>query len=171
MNTYSSPQLAALFKRNEQTIRRWSDEFAEYLSIHATPGEGRARQFTDEDLPVLALIASMKATKAEYRDIHAALENGERGEVPENINAIIPSPDRSSLQIDLLTEQLQDRERELIRVQAMYESEQSAHQRTQEQSAQALKELESRLQAAQDEIAKLNREIGRLEGKLDHDTR
>lgn len=169
MNTYSSPQLASLFKVNEQTIRRWSDEFSDYLSVLAVPGKGRARQFTDDDLPVLALIASMKSTHAEYRDIHAALENGERGEVPENINAIIPSPDRSALQIDLLHEQLQERERELIRVQALYENEQKTHQQTREQSAQARRELEAKLQQAQDQIALLNREIGRLEGKLDRD--
>lgn len=152
MNTYSSPQLAELFQVNEQTIRRWSDEFGEYLSIHAAPGKGRPRQFTDDDLPVIALIASMKRTKAEYRDIHAALKNGERGEVPDNIRAIIPSPDRTDFQVQLLTEELQSKEMELVRLRTMLEGKQ---------------ELEARLQAAHEEIARLNREIGRLEGRLE----
>lgn len=158
MNTYSSPQLASLFQVNEQTIRRWSDEFGKYLSIHATPAKGKPRQFTDDDLPVLALIASMKTTKAEYRDIHAALENGQRGEVPENINAIIPSPDRSALQIAQLNEVLQQTRDELIRVQTRLETETERADRAENQ----LKELQARYED-------LLMKIGRLQGQLDRD--
>jgi DNA-binding transcriptional MerR regulator len=79
---FSVSHLARVFGVSQQTIRQWSNEFQEHLSIRANPGKSRVRSFTNEDLPVLALISQMKELGYTYQEIHAALNNGERGEAP-----------------------------------------------------------------------------------------
>ncbi len=75
--------LSNLFEVSPQTIRKWCDEFADYLSPTATPPSGEVRIFTDEDLQVLVLVSQMRQALSSYEDIKQALSRGERGELPE----------------------------------------------------------------------------------------
>jgi DNA-binding transcriptional MerR regulator len=80
----STRQAAQLFSVNEQTVRRWIDEFSALLSPAATPESGRRRVLTDKDMEVVALVAEMKEQGKTFEEIHAALQAGQRGAVPES---------------------------------------------------------------------------------------
>jgi DNA-binding transcriptional MerR regulator len=80
---YSVGDLAKLFDVSRQTIRQWSSEFDQYLSPRANPGKNRVRAYAEGDLPVFSLIAQMKNIGHTYEDIHVALANGQRGEMPD----------------------------------------------------------------------------------------
>jgi DNA-binding transcriptional MerR regulator len=79
----NSKQVADIFGFAESTVRNWSEEFAEYLSPTATPGNRKKRDFMPEDLAVFALVSELKQKKATYEDIHIALKMGQRGTPPE----------------------------------------------------------------------------------------
>jgi len=64
------------------TIRRWSGEFSDYLSRHASPPRGETRVFSDDDAAVLALVAEMRRVNIDLETITAALAAGERGHWP-----------------------------------------------------------------------------------------
>ena len=68
--------------KSGQTIRNWTEEFAEYLSPLATV-EGRHRVYSRDDLAVLVLIQDMRDSGFRPSEIGEALARGERGEVPE----------------------------------------------------------------------------------------
>ena len=80
---FGTRDVATYYERTEQTIRAWADEFSEYLSPMATPGKGRGRTFTPDDLTVFALITELKDQNKTYEDIHAVLKTGQRGSPPD----------------------------------------------------------------------------------------
>ncbi len=80
---FSTKEVAAYYGFAEQTIRKWTIEFAEYLSPTANPGNGKNRDFTVHDLEVIDLIAEMKQQQATYEDIHVSLKAGQRGKAPD----------------------------------------------------------------------------------------
>jgi len=142
--SYRVSDLEKLFGVSGNTIRRWAEEFTDYLQPQANPGDEKTRVFLEGDVEVLALVSSMKGqNRAPYEDIHAALKSGERGVIPDAPTAIVASDDREKLvrQIQRLEIQLEDMKREM----------------------DGLREENIRLQ----EQAKLQRELGRLEGKLE----
>ncbi len=81
---YNSRHIAALFNVTGETVRVWAEEFAQYFSPTATPGKGRHRSFSEDDLEVFALIAELKEQGQTFNDIQGALANGQRG-TPPNI--------------------------------------------------------------------------------------
>lgn len=85
---YTTQQIADLFAVSHQTVKNYCAEFAAYLSPTATPEKGQQRQFTDDDVAVLALVVEMKKAGAVFESIHHALGMGQRGDVPDA--ALIP---------------------------------------------------------------------------------
>ena len=75
-------EVAALLGVGPTTVREWGVEFKENLSPTAVPDKGQVRNFTDEDLRVLALVAKMRAEQATYDGIREALDNGDRAMPP-----------------------------------------------------------------------------------------
>ena len=53
MTPLTPQQTAETLAVSAQTLRRWSLQFAEFLSADATPGRGRRRQYTVADLALL----------------------------------------------------------------------------------------------------------------------
>lgn len=114
---------ATLFDVTPQTIRRWTDEFSDYLSTGANPDDGSTRVFTDTDMEVLALVATVKQNGGTYDDAHARLRTGERGVLPEEplskeqqeiaINQIMLQNRQLKNQVGELEEQLEEKEAEL----------------------------------------------------------
>jgi DNA-binding transcriptional MerR regulator len=94
---YNSRHIAALFNVTTETVRVWSEEFARHFSPTATPGKGRHRSFSEDDLEIFALVAELKAQGLTFNDIQVALSNGQRG-TPPNIPA-------SEVQAIMLNEQ------------------------------------------------------------------
>ena len=64
------------------TIRRWSGEYGEFLSPHASPPKGQTRLYTDDDAAALALVAAMRRVNSDYQTICAALADGSRSPWP-----------------------------------------------------------------------------------------
>lgn len=96
--SHTTGYVCALFHVSRQTVSNWADEFARHLSIAANPPTGRHRQFNDDDLEVLALVAQMKDTGMLYADIHASLDNGQRGDIPRPSD-LIPAEQRHQVAI------------------------------------------------------------------------
>ena len=111
---YSSTHVATIFHVSTETIRNWSDEFSRYLSFMANPGKGRTRTFSDDDMTVLSLIAEMKGKGSTFEEIHVALGQGQRGDLPDlevdEVKAIISGDQerRLNLEIEYLKRSLQD---------------------------------------------------------------
>lgn len=89
MTTYTNTQASQIFKTTRENLRRWAVEFSDFLSPTANPIAGKGiREYTYEDLKVLALIAQMKALRKQPQDIILALENGDRGEPPDDVTTL-----------------------------------------------------------------------------------
>ncbi len=75
--------MAGTFGVTPQTIRSWCSEFQTFLSPGATPPAGQARNINEDDIRVLALVAKMRGELASYEAIGAALDSGQRADLPE----------------------------------------------------------------------------------------
>jgi len=176
---YSSRHTATIFGVALETIRNWADEFQDYLSPTATPGHGKHRMYSFEDLKVFSLVADLKKQGMTYSDIHASLRNGQRGQPPalppDEVQALVVGDQerRLSLEVDYLQRSLIRAQQELdeartalkeaaqikeekIRLETRLESEQKRVEEK-EQHIQALKED---LTTAQRRIEELLRESG-----------
>lgn len=98
---WNANQAANLFKVQRETIRQYCLEFTSHLSPQANPGKNRTRAFTEDDMEVFALVVEMKAQGKLYSDIHAALANGTRGQLPPEFDAIIASEGNRYKQMEL----------------------------------------------------------------------
>lgn len=87
---YKNENAQVMFEVAEQTVRNWSAEFAKYLSPTANPEKGATRLFTRDDMKALSLVAEMRGQGKKYDAIGVALENGQRGSLPDlSDNALI----------------------------------------------------------------------------------
>ena len=162
---YKSKDLQQLFNKSNETIRVWSHEFAEYLSPTATPGEGRHRLYSAEDLRVLALVNEMRNKGSQTEDIHLALKAGSRMELPEaTVERALTL--QSSIELDRALDRIGNLELQLA----------DAHTQINDLEKQLIKaNTRLELKSEQDddrtdlqtEIARLNREMGKLEAKLE----
>ncbi len=71
-------KVADLLGVDQDSVKRWSKEFAEYLSLTAQPANGKSRHFTEADLRVLAVIAYHLELGNAAVDVHFALNSGEQ---------------------------------------------------------------------------------------------
>ena len=62
---------------DRETVKTWTTEFAEHLSLTANPPKGKERQFCEADLWVLALVAYFWEEDPDLENIHAMLNCGE----------------------------------------------------------------------------------------------
>ena len=141
--------IATRFNVSRETIRIWAKEFANYLSPGANPSKGNQRNFSADDLPIFALISDLKGQGQTYEDIHAALSSGQRGAVPLSSPPAIGDGKISlaSLQRDI----------------AVVSAERDEYQARMLKAEGAANELREQVKSKDAEIARLNREIGRLE--------
>lgn len=73
------------------TIRKWSNEFASYLSPTGAGGDGRHRDFTETDVRVLKVIKELRDGGRTRRDIETALETA----IAQGTINDVPLPDGS----------------------------------------------------------------------------
>lgn len=142
--------MANILDVSRETIRAWSYEFVDYLSEDAKPGEGQRRHYDNDDVRVLALVAQMKQKRQPYAEIHVALAAGERADPPEGASALTSDTDKKTImlleqEITSLKEQVDQMQRDVAQASLLREQ----------------------LEEARGEIARLNREIGKLEGRLE----
>lgn len=135
-----------LFDVSAQTVRNWTKEFEDYLSMSATPKEkGSKRSYTAEDLTVFALVVEKTQSGATYEDIRLALKNGERAQAPEVVEAEPNITDSLSSREIILISQI-TKERDIALGQ--------------------LKQLKETSEADKEKIDKLNQQIGELRFEL-----
>lgn len=147
---YTTNHMANILDVSRETIRAWSYEFVDYLSEEAKPGEGQRRHYNDDDVRVLALVAQLKQRRQPYAEIHVALAAGERADPPEGASALTSDTDKKKIisleqEIVQLQEQVQGMQRDVAQADLLREQ----------------------LEEARAEISRLNREIGKLEGRLE----
>jgi DNA-binding transcriptional MerR regulator len=150
---YTANQVAHFFSIARETVRKWAIEFEPHLSPSANPGKERQRIYSEDDVAVFALVKEMKGQGKLYSDIHAALVNGQRGELPPDAYALaaVDTPRAMSLQ------------REVERLQAALLIAVDSDRR----SAVENELLRGQIATLEDKIDRLNREIGRLESRID----
>jgi DNA-binding transcriptional MerR regulator len=69
-------EVARLLGVDQEKVKRWAEQFAEYLSLTARPPRGRERKFTEADLRVLAVVAEHLELGNDEEDVHYALNSG-----------------------------------------------------------------------------------------------
>ena len=167
MRMYTTGEVIQLFKANgrttlsRQTISNWCKEFGPqtdgslgYFSPTATPSAGGHRRFTDDDLTVLTLIASMKDMGSTYEEIHVALLNGSRGQLMASSKAIAPAVQRT-MQLEAQVIDMQEIIDELTEERDTY--------RIEVATERALRERADKdLTAAREELRSLYLKVGRL---------
>lgn len=149
---YTTQSIQAMFGISHQTVKNWCTEFASYLSVSATPPSGRQREFTIEDIRVLALVNEMRNHGALNDEIRAALHNGQRGELSNQMaTALVPTTTLvtsladAQARIELLTQQVRIAEDAKVKAEGQVEL------------------LQAQLDSAQKEIRQLIRENAKLE--------
>lgn len=165
MSQYKSRDLQSIFDVSGETIRVWADEFSTYLSPSATPGSGKHRIFSDEDLTVFALISEMKALGKTFEDVHVSLRTGQRGDLPSVIGQ---GRDRteSAIQVAVFRQQLDQvrSERDQAVEQAQQLHDEVIKLRTQ---LQYHADQDDKIDELNGKISELSKQIGRLEALLE----
>lgn len=77
--SHKRADVARHFDRDIETIRRWTLEFADYLSADANSQGRNKSRYSDEDMARLSLIRDMYDKGASVDEIHAALKSGQKG--------------------------------------------------------------------------------------------
>lgn len=72
---YRPPQeVASRLEVSASTLRRWSEEFSEFLSLEANSAEGRQhRRYSDEDLATLINVKGLLGEGLTYEQVHQRL--------------------------------------------------------------------------------------------------
>ena len=165
MTEYKSKDLQQLFDKSTETIRTWADEFNQFLSPTATPGEGRHRLFSSDDLRVMALVNEMKTQGKRYEDIHAALANGQRGDVEEQTVERALSLE-TAIALDKARHQLEvmqlEREQDRKTIQELHDE--NIRLKT---KLEMMEEQDADADALRQEIIELNRKMAVLEYQLE----
>lgn len=177
METYTSGQVASLFDITTETVRAWAQEFSEYLSHDANPGNKRNRRFSEDDLGVLALVADMKRIGKTFSDIHAALASGERAEVPtvsmdaleavgsQNIQLIVQQVQRLQKALQVVQE---ERDELLNRITELhqYEVDNAILKAERDMEKRRADSAEGRIQELTDQLIGLQQDAGQARGEL-----
>lgn len=76
-SVYSPPQVVAkTLDVSSATLRRWSDEFADFLSSGADSGQGRShRRYSERDLTTLSTVKELMANGMTYEQVRQHLAN------------------------------------------------------------------------------------------------
>ena len=149
MAHYTTKNICTWLEISHQTVKTWSDEFARYLSPDAKPGAGKTRRFTEEDVKVFALVASMRAGREKAEDIHASLASGSRGMLPDMRDSSITKA--MPMQIAAMQETIGHLRQDLRTAQ----DENEQYKGQVELLKEMLKEKETQLQEMYQEVARL----------------
>jgi DNA-binding transcriptional MerR regulator len=163
---YTSRHLATLFDVTVETIRLWTIEFAAYLSPTAQPVPNKTRQYTQDDLEVLTLVAKLKSEGSTFADIHANLKSGQRGTAtvrnPEEISQISTASREQRLVLEV--ERLQ---RLMVQMQQELETQRQIAEQvttTREENVR----LQARLENSQRERERLEQQVKELADRIEY---
>jgi DNA-binding transcriptional MerR regulator len=154
-----SGKVAKALGIDPKTVKAWTDEFAEFFTEDAQ-GYGRTQRFYQpEDLIVLNTIRVERSKRVEPEKIQVLLQSGYRNEsfpaeyyTVEGDSAIV-----QYTQLAMLRIQVTEKEAEISRIRQERDAELERLQRERVEERERL----------MNEIAKLNREIGKLQAKIE----
>ena len=98
--TYSPKQIADRLGLSGTTIRNYSRLWSDYLSPAANPQVGQPRQYSEDDLAVIATIATLRDNQATTDQIREALDGGQRLEPVRPLEEDRPAADRAGQSAD-----------------------------------------------------------------------
>ncbi|MBZ0294674.1 MAG: MerR family transcriptional regulator [Anaerolineae bacterium] len=147
---YTTQDLTRKYGVSRQTIANWSDLFERFLSPMANPPRGSQRRFTEADIRVFELVYEAKDRGLRTEEIIAALEAGQRGDTPEEIE-FLPAVPASGTMV-AMQQRILDLEEAISQL------------RTERDKTAGQNELlKQQLQAAQAEILRLSVEMSKLQ--------
>ena len=182
---YTTKHVRLIHNVAAETVRNWCEEFERHLSPTASPGKGKHRNFSDEDMRVFALIADMKQQGMTYDAIHVALDNGQRGDAPqlppEEMHDLIVSEEKKQVTMEiemlqrslaLVAQERDDLKQKLASLEAEVQPVKDENIRLStrvEEMQQRIQTLAEESQKSRKRIEELNREIGKSyhEGYMD----
>lgn len=151
MATYKAGDIARRLDIHPNTVRRWADEYSAHFSASAA---GNRRRFTEDDLRVLATIASYRDQGISPAEVGRMLAAGQRvDKIPAPVTA-----EEEAARRDVRLVPVAQYERALDRIQAL---ENEIDRITTERDRATLDQ-----QTANQRIEALQREIGTLQGQV-----
>lgn len=87
-NFHTTQDICRLFGVTPQTVKNWADNFSPQLSPTSQPGKGKKRFYSLDDMEVFALIHEYSQRGLNYDDAKVALQNGQRGTIPERVGEL-----------------------------------------------------------------------------------
>lgn len=177
--------LSKQFGVSQTTITRWIDTFEEFFSKGARRIETKQRTYNEEDILILATIATLSIEGLPHVDIRQRLKNGERVEHPGIANfgvdvRMVPAAtveqviDSTEIRIELeqikaerdkLADLLANAQLNLRQVQERLDKvESERREELMRWEAQRREEINQ----LKDEIAQLQHRLGRAEGELNY---
>ena len=97
---YTPKQVADQLGLSGTTIRNYSRLWSDYLSPAANPQAGQPRQYSEDDLAVVATIAALRDNSATTEQIRAALDAGQRLEPMRPLEEDRAAADRADQSAD-----------------------------------------------------------------------
>lgn len=89
-------EIAARLDISPSTLRRWSDEFTDFLSSQANTSGKSHRRYTEEDLSILSTVKTLMNDGLTYEQVRQRLL--QRPAEPENLQtSVILSPDETTM--------------------------------------------------------------------------
>ena len=90
---YRQPQeVASRLEVSPSTLRRWSEEFSEFLSPEADSSEGtQHRRYADEDLATLITVKGLMAEGLTYDQVREQLSQHGDGGTPASPGSMVPA--------------------------------------------------------------------------------
>lgn len=152
---YTVTQASKLVGASRASIRAYTlrPEYQRYLSTEATPQAGQERQFTRDDLKLLRFIFTRTSQGETHEAITTRLNAGELG----GFDWTPPEPQQASDHEEATTALVP-----IEQVRALQAILADARQRELETKEQA----QAQIQALQDEVRQLTRELGQAQGEL-----
>ena len=101
---YRQPQeVASRLEVSPSTLRRWSEEFSEFLSPEANSSEGRQhRRYSDGDLATLITVKGLMAEGLTYDQVRERLSELNAGEKPDGPGSMVTTDAALPLALSLL---------------------------------------------------------------------
>jgi DNA-binding transcriptional MerR regulator len=177
--------LAKLLNVHADTVRRWTQEYRQFMSPTATPGKGKTRQLVSNDLAVLAYIAHAREQDMlpdEIRDRLAEMQQDGWRNLPRVPEEWTLDPGDDTMPVALAAErasaiaQVAVLQTELQHVRAGLEEAQQALEEAQEKVESLQAEIETlrgsqhatehHLHQAQLELERAKADVARYEGQL-----
>jgi len=163
MTIYTTGTVSSVIRLSRETIRTYAEEFSRHMSDLANPGQGKHKQFTENDVRTIHTIANMKRAGSTYAEIHEALD---RGDLLGDPDMTVLSPLGSTAALTILERRLVDLSTELQSVKMERDDARALLLPLERENAanKALREsAETRAVALEKEVRDLIKQIGRLE--------